>query len=140
MATSQRQTARPALVARLIHASLVSGCVIFGLVIHFVARPQRTGTLPVPALYGLLGVSLGALLLSLAVLRPRVPLKSSDESADLYWTRALTAALLACSAKEADALLAMAAYLLDGAMIALAMGAVATGAMIVLNPRTFERT
>jgi hypothetical protein len=138
MSTAQ-QGVGPATVSRMIHGALVTGCVLFVLVTHFLVLPNRADRLPPNVIYALLGGAALAVVLSFAVLRPRVPLKSTDESADLYWSRASVPALIAWSAAEAGALLSIVAYLLSGSGIALGASAFAIAALVALHPRALER-
>ncbi|MBM2813121.1 MAG: hypothetical protein HW416_3880, partial [Chloroflexi bacterium] len=81
----------------------------------------------------LLGLSLSACALSL-LLRRRVPQRSTDESADLFWTTAASPALLAWAPLEIAILLAIIAYAGSGSMLAIAVAAVSTFLFILLNP------
>ena len=125
---------------RAIHAAFVIGLILFALVVHFVVRPRWTSA-PLESLIVnvILAVSLSASLLGLLVLRGRVPRKSTDESADLYWTKAALPALVTWASLEGGALLAFTAYLLSGATSALAVGAMAVVGLIVVTPSHFER-
>lgn len=138
MSTAQ-QGVGPATTSRMIHGALVTGCVLFVLVTHFLVLPNRADRVPLNVTYALLGAAALAVVLSFAVLRPRVPLKSTDESADLYWSRASAPALIAWSVAEAGALLSIVAYLLSGSGIAMGASALAIAALVGLHPRTFER-
>ena len=139
MATANEQGVTPATVTRLIHAALVGGCVLFALITYFLVRPQRQDTIPPNVLYVLLGAAVSALALSFAVLRKRVPLKSTNESSDLYWTRASAPALITWTVAEAGALLSIVAYMLSGSAIAMALAAGAILALIALHPGRLER-
>lgn len=127
------------MVSRLIHGALVTGCVIFAIVAHFVVLPDRVDKVPPNVIYALLGAAAVAVTLSFAVLRPRVPLKSTDESADLYWSRASAPALIAWSGAEGGALLSIVAYMLSGSPIAMGVAALAITALVALHPRMLER-
>lgn len=137
MATSQ--DVRPATTVRLIHASLVAGLILFAIVNYFLIRPQRTGSLPASAVAILLGLSLAASALSFLVLRGRVPQRSTDESADLYWTRASAPAIIAWAPLEGAALLALVAYMLAGSTASLVVAAIALLGLIALHPGRLER-
>lgn len=138
MTTTQRRVG-PASVSRMIHGALVTGCVLFVLVTHFLVLPNRTDRLPPNVIYALLGGAALAIALSFAVLRPRVPLRSTDESADLYWSRASAPALIAWSAAEGGALLSIVAYMLSGSGIAIGASVLSIAVLVALHPRTFER-
>jgi hypothetical protein len=125
---------------RLIHAAQIAGVVLFALVSHFVLRPSMAGspTLPafVPAL--LVGLSLAALGSSF-LLGKRIPRRSSEESASLYWATAATPALLTWTPLEAAGLLGVFVYALTGSPAVLGIAAVAVICMAILNPGYLER-
>lgn len=100
------------------------------------ANPQ--GVAPA-ILYALLGAAVSAIVLSFAVLKPRIPLKSTNESADLFWTRASAPALIAWSAVEGGALLSIVAYMLSGSPIALGTALAAIVALAAMHPGRIER-
>jgi hypothetical protein len=140
MSTSESAGTRPALTVRLIHGAYVAGIVLFAVVTHFLIRPQRVGESVTPSLVlTLLGVALAAVALSVFVLRGRVPKKNSDESADLYWTRASAPALITWAPLEGASLLAIVAYMLSGSTASLGVGAVALLLLAALHPGHFER-
>lgn len=128
------------MMARFIHASLIVGVLLFAAVSHFVMRPAMSDQ-PLPAVVtvALLAASLVATALAVLVLRPRIPRRSADESADLYWAAAATPALLAWAPLEAAAIMALVAYMLGASLIALGVAAVALLGMIALNPGRLER-
>jgi hypothetical protein len=139
MNTSNPQGVAPSTVPRVIHAALVGGCVLFALVIYFVVRPQRSDAIEPGILYALLGAAVAAIVLAFAVLKPRIPLKSTNESADLFWTRASAPALIAWSVVEGGALLSIVAYMLSGSAIALGTALAAIAALAALHPGRIER-
>ena len=125
---------------RLIHGAQIAGLLLFVTVLYFVIRPQMADqTLPPIALNAMLGVSVTATIVSLSLLRSRVPLKSTDETADLYWTRATGSALIVWVVLEGAALLAFVAYMFGGVMASLAAAAVALFGLVVTRPGYFEQ-
>ena len=137
--TTSSQTANPALTTRLIHGSLILGVVFFALVVYFVVRPTRAdATLPAVARSVLLSVSLTAAAMSLA-LRRRVPTRSREESADLFWTTAAAPALIAWASAESAGLLGVVLYMLDGTPLGLGVTAIAVAFLLVLAPARLER-
>ena len=134
------ETVAPAKTIRLLHGAFIFGIVMFAIVVHFLTRPAMAGeTFPAAARNVLLGVSLAASALSLFVLRSRVPRRSREESADLYWTTATALALMAWMPLEAGALLGVVVYMLYGTPAGLAVAAVAVVGFLVLAPGRLER-
>ena len=135
------QTAAPtAKTIRLVHAAMITGVLLFGLVGHFVLRPSMADAADLPAalVRVLLGVSLGACALSL-LLRKRIPRRSTDESADLFWRTAATPALVTWALVEGATLLAVFLYARTGAQGAIAVASFAILLFVVLNPAYLER-
>lgn len=98
----------------------------------------NSGDFPAVVLLVPLGLSLGACAMSL-VLRKRVPQRSTDESANLFWTSAATPALLTWASLEAASLFAILAYALTGSQLPIAVAAVTVILLVVLNPARLER-
>jgi hypothetical protein len=119
---------------------MVAGLLVFALVGHFVLRPAMANSelLPTPLVRVLLGVSIGACALSL-VLRTRVPQRSTDESADLYWMTANVPALLTWAPLEGASVLAVFVYGVTGSLPAIGIAAVAILLFILLNPAHLEK-
>lgn len=138
--TAPTATTRPATTARLIHASLTLGVIFFAIVVHFVVRPAReeSAALPPVVVNVLLGLSLAASALSV-VMRRRVPRRSTNESADLFWTMAAGPALVTWAPLEAGALLGIVAYMLAGTPAALGVAGIALAGLLVFNPAQLER-
>jgi len=138
--TAPQANAPTAKTARLIHAALVTGVLLFAIVGHFVLKPVSADSVGLaPAMVPLLlGLSLGAGALSLPLQR-RVPKRSTDESADLFWRTAGTPAMLVWAALDAAGLLAVFVYARTRSIAAVAVAAVALLIFIVLNPGYFER-
>jgi hypothetical protein len=89
-------------------------------------------------LHVLLGVALAGCALSL-LLRRRVPRRATDESKDLFWTKAATPALVMWASLEAPCLLAIFLYGRTGSQSALGVAAIAAVLFVILNPGYLER-
>jgi len=137
---TQQEKPPTAKTIRLIHAALVTGVFLFGLVAHFVILPTAatSGELPAVVVRGLLGLSLGAMVVAF-LLRRRVPQRQTDESADLFWATAATPAMIMWSALEAASLLGVFVYSRTGSVPAIAAAAVAVLLFILMNPGYLER-
>ena len=136
---STTQSGSRALTARMVHGSMIVGVVLFALVTHFVIRPQRT--VPPLASNILMTLLTVAIFLSLVGfgLRFRMPKRSPDDSADLFWSTAVTPMLIAMAPFEAAGLLSVVAYLLGAPITALGVAAVAVIGMLSLYPGFFDR-
>ena len=130
----------PAQTARLIHASLCLGVLLFAGVSHFVTRPSMADqAAPSPTLASaLLAASLGGCVVAL-LLRRRIPLRPRDVSADLYWTTAASPALVAWAPLEAASIAAVYLYGRTGSALALAVAGVAWLLLVSLNPWSLDR-
>lgn len=137
---STAEAQSPARVARLIHASLIIGQVLFAAVTFLQVRPTQTDVVPLPAFAvpGLFAVSLVACIIAL-LLRRSIPTRPSDVSADLYWTTAQPKAMIAWVPLEAAGLLALVVYFNSVEMAALVAAAIPLLLLIALNPWYLER-
>jgi hypothetical protein len=119
---------------------LVSGVLLFAVVGYFILGPTdaKQGDLAPVTASVLLGLSLGACVLSL-LLRRRVPKRSIDESADLFWRAAGPPAMLVWMPLEAASLLAVFVSARTRSIPAVAVAAVAVILFIVLNPGYLEK-
>ena len=126
--------------ARIVHGSMIMGVVLFALITHFVIRPQRT--VPPLATNVLTTLLTVAIFLTLGGfgLRFRLPRRSRDASADLFWSTATVPLLIAVMPFEAAGLLAIVAYLLGAPLTALGVAGVAVIGMLSLYPGFFDRT
>ena len=124
--------------ARLIHGALVAGVLLFAIVGHFALKPSSADSAGLTLNNRvLLGLSLGACVLSL-LLQGRVPKRSSDESADSFWSVAGPYAMRVWAPLEAASLLAVLDYTRTRSIAAVAVAAVALLLFLVLNPGYFE--
>jgi hypothetical protein len=138
--TAPTSAQSPAQAARLIHASLCLGVLLFAGVSHFVTRPSmahRAALSPAVAT-ALLAAALGACLVAL-LLRRRVPLRPRDVSADLYWTTAVSPALIVWAPLEAASIAAVYLYGRTGSAPALVVAGAAWLLLVALNPWSFDR-
>lgn len=139
--TTRQTPVRPALTSRMIHASMTVGVVLFAIVAHLVIRPSFEDSPPAPVvLWVLLGLSLTAMAVAILVLRPRVPRRSREDSADLYWSSAATPALFLWIPLELAAIAALIAYMLFGTTSTLIVAAFAIAALVLHAPALIERS
>lgn len=134
------QVAAPARTIRLIHAAMVTGVLLFALVSHFIVRPSfaDADVLSPIIVRVMLGVALALPALAL-VLRRSIPRRSTDESADLFWTTAASPAILTWAPLEGASLLAIFTYARTSNVAGLWVAAVVVLACIALNPWYLER-
>ena len=138
--TPTQMPAQPAKTVRLVHAAMAVGVLLFAVIAHFVLVPglESSRDLAPVMLRALLGVALAACGLSL-VLRRRVPRRSSDESVDLFWTKAAQPALLSWAPLEGASLFAIVLYSQTGAYVTLAVTAGVLFLFVALSPAFLER-
>lgn len=138
--TAPQTTAPTSESARRIHRALVTGVLLFSVVGYFIYRPTdaNSGGLAPARVRLLLGLSLGACALAL-LLRRRVPKRSIDVSADLFWRTAFQPAMLVWTPLEAASLLAVYVSARTHSIPAVAVAAVAVLLFIGLNPGYLER-
>ena len=138
--TAPRTTVQTAKTIRMIHGSLLTGVLLFAIVGHFLLRPTLSGgtALPSALVAGLLGLCLVLFIVALMLVK-RVPRRSSDASLDLFWSTAVTPAMIAWVPLQAAGLIAVFLYAETGSSPAIAIAAVAVVLMAVLRPRHFER-
>ena len=98
----------------------------------------NSGDIPADVLRLLLGVSIAACALGL-VLRRRVPRRSPDESADLFWRTAATPALITWTTLEGAGLIAVFVYANTSSPTAIGVAAVAIVLSLIHNPASLER-
>jgi hypothetical protein len=138
--TAPTSAQSPAQAARLIHASLCLGVLLFAGVSHFVTRPSMADqpALSPTAAHALLAAALGACIAAF-ILRRRIPLRPRDVSADLYWTTAASPALIAWAPLEAASIAAVYLYGRTGSAPALVVASVAWLLLVALNPWSLDR-
>jgi hypothetical protein len=113
---------------------------MFAVVAHFVLRPTMAldSTLPPEITPVLLVASLSASAVAL-VMRRRVPRRSRDDSADLFWASASRPALVTWALLNGGGMLGVLGDARGGQSTALVVAGVAVVLMIVLNPARLER-
>ena len=124
---------------RLIHGALAAGMVLFAVVAHFLLLPKAS---PTDGLGSLLPVTITVSLALIAiafVISTRVPRSSPGESTDAFWVRAAQIALIAWSALEGAALLAIVVYSHTGSTAELAVAIFVVAIFLLMNPGYFER-
>ena len=141
MTRAPQAPAASARSVRTIHTALISGVLMFGIVVQFVlkrswVRPAWMSPLIVNVL---LGVSLAAGAAALAF-RSGVPRRSTSESADQFWAKAATPALRVWALVEAMCLLAVILYLQSGSPAAIGIAVVGLLLFVALNPGALEKS
>ena len=133
-------SAPPAKTIRLIHASLIVGVVLFGLVTHFVPAPEPTSATMLPdALVKALPVVTVAACALVFFLRRMVPRRAPDDSADLFWSRATVPAMTMWAPLEGVCLLDVLVYWRNGSQTALVLAILAVALFVFLSPASLER-
>ena len=130
----------PARAARMIHASLILGQVLFAGVAVFTKRANAATVTALPRTTVLLlfGAAIAACIIAL-VLRQQVPARSSSTSPDAFWTTASQKATLTWAPLEAAGLFALSQYFMSVDAIALAAAAIPLTLLVILNPWHLER-
>lgn len=140
VATSPDDTRSPARAARMLHASLIVGQLLFAGV-TFLQR-RNGGEAPAPlsrqSLIVMGGAAVAACVLAL-VLRQRIPTRSRETSPDLFWTTAAPKAMMAWVPLEAAGLFALAQFFATADPIAVGVAAVPLSLLAYLNPWVLER-
>lgn len=134
------QPQAPARAARMIHASLLLGQILFAGVTFLTVRPTMPDAGPRPdvSVLQLFAVSVVACAAAL-LLRRRVPTRPLDASTDLFWSTAQQPALIAWMPLEAAGLFALVTYFQTAATVALVAAAIPAALLLALNPWTLER-
>ncbi len=104
--------------ARILHAALVIGSILVGVVFFFVVR----------------------LAFAIAFFRPRIPQRRMDQGPDEYWmtNEARGAAVIVWATVEAAGLIAWVGYFLTGRAVPAAVAALAVVTLITLRPSRLE--
>jgi hypothetical protein len=127
-------------MVRLIHLALVTGVILFALISYFVLRQSLGNSHEVSPnlLLILLALAVLACAASLLLLR-RIPRRQRDVSADLFWTTAMTPALIMWWPIEMASLLSVLLYALTGSQAAIGIASIAVVLFIIQNPARLER-
>jgi O-antigen ligase len=124
--------------ARIVHAAMIAGLILFGIVAHFIMLPKNP---PTGGLDRLLPIFIGLSLLGCAlsvVFSQLVPRPTDDESDDDFWRRANPRAMIAWALAEGSALLAIVVYSLTGSWAIISVAILAVVVLGLLNPGYFE--
>ena len=128
-----------AATTRVIHAAMISGVVILGVLVQTILRKNATDFPPLPTILVSVIPILSVVLCAAALLlRQIVPRRPSDASADLFWSKALAPAMIVWAVVEAAALVGIVGYWLGGSKPALGAAVVALAVFVFLNPRGLE--
>jgi hypothetical protein len=132
------QLPNAARIVRILHAAVFGGLVVIGLTFALVLRLALQAPLVPAAWIGVVLAVLALAVLAVAVsaLRPRIPERRADQSADLYWSDARNRglAIVLWVVVEGAGVLAAVGYFLTGSLVAAGALAVVLGAMILLGP------
>jgi hypothetical protein len=113
--------------------------ILFALVAHFVMLPNASASGNLASITPmLLALSLASCVVAV-FLSTRVPRPASGESADAFWLRAGSSALIAWSFLEGAALLQVVLYSHTGSRAAISLAGVVVLVFVLLNPAYFER-
>ena len=105
-------------ILRLIHGSMVAGLLVMTAALYAVRRVASSHALSVPIVAPVLaGVGLVLLAVAATIMRPRIPPRRGDQSADEYWSglETRTAAILLWAIAEGAGLVGCVGYFLTGA-------------------------
>ena len=112
---------------------------MFALVGHFMLLPKqhRSGNLD-PLIPVLLALALALCAVAMLLMK-RVPRPSDGETAQQFWLRAASPALVTWTPLEAAALLSVTLHTQTGSNAAIAVGALAVLLLVLLRPGYFDR-
>ena len=120
------------------HGGMITGVVLFGIVAHFVMRPNASsGSNLRPLVPFLLGFALVSCAVSVMLSR-RVPRPSDADTATSFWVKAARLALISWALSEGAGLAAIVTYSQTGSVAAIVVAAVAVFILVLLNPGYFE--
>jgi hypothetical protein len=131
----------PAKTTRLIHVSMPAGVTLVAIVMYLQRQQGTIASQENPQLIGLVtaGVGLMSIAIALAMLRPRVAQRPSDQSPDDYWRgKNAAAALVVWAVIQGGALVSLVGYYLSGLWAPLAIIPIALVAFFLTRPSTFE--
>lgn len=124
---------------RIVHGALATGVIMFALVAHFVLLPKRNPSGNLDSLIPvLLAIALGLCAVAMLLMK-RVPRRSDGETANDFWLRAASPALMTWTPVEAAALLSVTLYAQTGSNAAIVVGALAVLIMLLLRPGYFDQ-
>ncbi len=126
---------------RILYAGILTGQVAIGATFALVRRLSPRPLVDAPGIGVALAVlALALLAVAVSALRPRLPERRSDQSADLYWSdaRNRTLAIVLWVVVEGAGVLAAVGYLLTGSLASAGALALALATMILLLPARLE--
>jgi len=126
---------------RIIHSGLVVGLALAGVMFGVLLRVRGALLADVPIAGAVLaGLALVMLAVAVGVLRPRVPPRRPDQSAESYWLTndARISSLVLWAIVDAAGLLAWVGYVLSGQIAAAAVALMSIAALIMLRPSRLE--
>jgi len=127
--------------ARILHAALVIGSILVGIVFFFVVRRNGPAFRDDPlAGYLTAGLGLANLAVVIGFFRPRIPQRRMDQGPDEYWmtNEARGAAIVLWAMVEAAGLISWVGYYLTGRAVPAAVAALAVVTLITLRPSRLE--
>ena len=127
--------------ARILHAALVIGSILVGIVFFFVVRRNGPAFRDDPlAGYLTAGLGLANLAVVIGFFRPRIPQRRMDQRPDEYWmtSEARGAAIVLWAMVEAAGLISWVGYYLTGRAVPAAVAALAVVTLITLRPSRLE--
>jgi hypothetical protein len=129
-------------VARILHGALLAGLALAGAVLAMVRRVGHVRPLEAAPTIGLAlaGVAFVLLAVAIVVLRPRMPERRADQSADAYWMAGESrgAAIVLWSVVQAAGLVASVASFVTGATAPIAVAAAALIVLFMFRPSRFD--
>jgi Na+/melibiose symporter-like transporter len=127
---------------RLMHAAMTAGCVLVGGVFVLVRRLGQGPTLAGQATIGVVLAVAGVALLAVAaaLVRPRVPERVANQTAEAYWTAAETRgpAIVLWAMVEGAGLVSLVGYLLTGGVPPAVATALAIVTLVLFRPTRLE--
>jgi len=120
------------------HRALVIGIALYAVVAQVVVLPHARTSGNLWTMVPMLLIVALALCAVPMLLITRVPRRSAGESANEFWLKAVSPALISWMPLEGAALLSVTVYSHTGSMAAIAVAALAVLIMVLLRPGYFE--
>ena len=132
----------PARLVRLLHAALVTGCVLLGVVMVFLLGAQtRLGSDVTTVATAFAGIGVVLLGVSALIMRRRVPVRSAQDSRDVFWSGAetRTSALVLWSVTQGASMISWVGYYLTGSTTPAVVAVLAIVLLIWQRPGVLDR-